>query len=154
MRISDWSSDVCSSDLLAIGPGEASRVYRTEDGGEHWQLALDNRDPRAFFDCMVFEGQRGWLLGDPVAGRFQVHATDDGGRSWRLLPDGTRAEAGEAAFAASGTCIAGAGVALAVATGGSRSAVHFRRDGVGQWRRVASGLVEIGSAGVGERVWQ
>src|SRR3546814_4692115 len=92
--------------LLAIGPGEASRVYRTEDGGEHWQLALDNRDPRAFFDCMVFEGQRGWLLGDPVAGRFQVHATDDGGRSWRLLPDGPRAEAGEAAFAASGTCIA------------------------------------------------
>src|SRR3546814_20431606 len=111
MRISDWSSDVCSSDLdaraavvLAIGPGEASRVYRTEDGGEHWQLALDNRDPRAFFDCMVFEGQRGWLLGDPVAGRFQVHATDDGGRSWRLLPDGPRAEAGEAGFAASGTC--------------------------------------------------
>src|SRR3546814_9766958 len=164
MRISDWSSDVCSSDLivvpgadeldfrdvegfdaraavvLAIGPGEASRVYRTEDGGEHWQLALDNRDPRAFFDCMVFEGQRGWLLGDPVAGRFQVHATDDGGRSWRLLPDGPRAEAGEAAFAASGTCIARAGVALAVATGGSRSAVHFRRDGVGQWRRVASGF--------------
>src|SRR3546814_8751114 len=89
---------------------------------------------------MVFGGQRGWLLGDPVAGRFQVHATDGGGRSWRLLPDGPRAEAGEAAFAASGTCIARAGVALAVATGGSRSAVHFRRDGVGQWRRVASGF--------------
>src|SRR3546814_17255250 len=89
---------------------------------------------------MVFGGQRGWLLGDPVAGRFQVHATDGGGRSWRLLPDGPRAEAGEAAFAPSGTCIARAGVALAVATGGSRSAVHFRRDGVGQWRRVASGF--------------
>src|SRR3546814_1329306 len=89
---------------------------------------------------MVFEGQCGWLLGDPVAGRFQVHATDDGGRSWRLLPDGPRAEAGEAAFAASGTCIARAGAALAVATGGSRSAVHFRRDGAGQWRRVASGF--------------
>src|SRR3546814_17743302 len=89
---------------------------------------------------MVFGGQRGWLLGDPVAGRFQVHATDGGGRSWRLLPDGPRAEAGEAAFAARGTCIARAGVALAVATGGSRSAVHFRRDGVGQWRRVASGF--------------
>src|SRR3546814_8316234 len=51
-----------------------------------------------------------------------------------------RAEAGEAAFAASGTCIARAGAALAVATGGSRSAVHFRRDGAGQWRRVASGF--------------
>src|SRR3546814_17973679 len=51
-----------------------------------------------------------------------------------------RAEAGEAAFAASGTCIARAGAVLAVAPGGSRSAVHFRRDGAGQWRRVASGF--------------
>src|SRR3546814_11032891 len=100
---------------------------------------------------MVFEGQRGWLLGDPVAGRFQVHATDDGGRSWRLLPDGPRAEAGEAAFAASGTCIARAGVALAVATGGSRSAVHFRRDGVGPGRRVASGF-DAGAESDRERV--
>lgn len=132
--------DARTAVVLAIGPGEASRVYRTEDGGEHWQLALHNRDPRAFFDCMVFEGQRGWLLGDPVAGRFQVHATDDGGRNWRLLPDGPRAVEGEAAFAASGTCIARAGAVLAVATGGSRSALHFRRDGAVQWQRAASGF--------------
>src|SRR3546814_2570378 len=26
MRISDWSSDVCSSDLLELGRGEAARV--------------------------------------------------------------------------------------------------------------------------------
>lgn len=132
--------DARTAVVLAIGPGEASRVYRTEDGGEHWQLALRNHDPRAFFDCMVFEGERGWMLGDPVEGRFQVHATDDGGRSWRLLPDGPRAVEGEAAFAASGTCIARAGVVLAVATGGSRSAVHLLRDDAGQWQRVASGF--------------
>lgn len=132
--------DARTAVVLAIGPGEASRVYRTEDGGESWQLALQNRDPRAFFDCMVFEGEHGWLLGDPVEGRFQVHATADGGRSWRLLSDGPRAAEGEAAFAASGTCIARTGATLAVATGGSRSAVHVRRDGEPQWRRVASGF--------------
>jgi photosystem II stability/assembly factor-like uncharacterized protein len=126
--------------VLAIGPGEASRIYRTSDGGEHWQLALHNDDPRAFYDCMVFEGRRGWMLGDPVESRFQVHATDDGGRSWRLLADGPPAVDGEAAFAASGTCIARVAATLVVATGGSRSAIHYRSDGATQWRQVASGI--------------
>src|SRR3546814_4799305 len=31
MRISDWSSDVCSSDLLAIMRGEAQRMIRLVD---------------------------------------------------------------------------------------------------------------------------
>lgn len=140
--------DAQTAVVLAIGPGEASRVYRTEDGGEHWQLALHNRDPRAFFDCMVFEGERGWMLGDPVEGRFQIHATDDGGRSWRLLPDGPQAVEGEAAFAASGTCIARAGTVLAVATGGTVSHLHVLHDGDGRWQVVDSGLpVGAGSRG-------
>src|SRR3546814_5550426 len=99
---------------------------------------------------MVGEVRRGWLLGDPEAGRFQVHATDDGGRSWRLLPDGPRAVEGEAAFAASGTCIARAGAVLAVATGGSRSVLHFLRDGAVQWQRVASGF-DAGADSKGDR---
>src|SRR3546814_5349710 len=64
--------DARAAVVLAIGPGEASRVYRTEDGGEHWQLALDNRDPRAFFDCMVFEGQRGWLRSEENTSELQA----------------------------------------------------------------------------------
>ena len=94
--------------VLSIGPGAASRVYRTEDGGRSWQLALQNADPRAFFDCMVFHGERGWMLGDPVDGAFQVYATNDGGRAWALQPRMLMPPAApdEAAFAASGTCIA------------------------------------------------
>ena len=93
--------------LLSIGPGADSRVYRTEDGGRSWKLALQNADPRAFFDCMAFDGEHGWLLGDPVDGAFQVHATNDGGRTW-VLQRGAMPTAleDEAAFAASGTCIA------------------------------------------------
>src|SRR5690606_30584226 len=125
--------------LLAIGPGEASRVYRTGDGGETWQLALQNHDPRGFFDCMAFDGQRGWLLGDPVDGRFQLFASDDGGRSWTQA-DGPAAVEGEAAFAASGTCIARSGTALAVATGGAQSRIHIRNDSDGRWISVHNGL--------------
>jgi photosystem II stability/assembly factor-like uncharacterized protein len=126
--------------ILAIGPGEASRVYRTGDAGKTWQLALQNRDPRAFFDCMAFDGQRGWMLGDPVESRFEVRATEDGGRHWTLLPDGPAAAQGEAAFAASGTCIARIKETLVVATGGARSAIHFRNDRQPGWKQMASGI--------------
>jgi photosystem II stability/assembly factor-like uncharacterized protein len=85
--------------VLSIGPGRDSRVYRTEDGGASWTLALQNGDPRAFFDCMAFDGARGWMLGDPVDGRFQVYATEDGGRSWRLQDAGMPPAASDEAAA-------------------------------------------------------
>jgi photosystem II stability/assembly factor-like uncharacterized protein len=126
--------------VLSIGPGELSRVYRTDDGGKTWKLALQNEDPRAFFDCMAFDGERGWMLGDPVDGRFQILATDNGGRDWRLLDDGPAAVAGEAAFAASGTCIARIGNALVVGTGGNEARLHLRRDDEVQWQVLTSGM--------------
>jgi photosystem II stability/assembly factor-like uncharacterized protein len=100
--------DADTAVVLSIGPGADSRVYRTTDGGAHWQLALQNTDDRAFFDCMAFDGQRGWMLGDPVDGAFQVYATADGGRSWAMQPAAAMPPAmkDEAAFAASGTCMA------------------------------------------------
>ena len=126
--------------VLSIGPGEASRVYRTEDGGQSWALALQNKDPRGFFDCMAFEGERGWMLGDPVDGRYQLFATDNGGRDWRQLANGPQAEIDEAAFAASGTCIARLHGALAVASGGARARIHLLRDGQQEWQAVDAGM--------------
>lgn len=125
--------DADTAVILSIGPGEASRVYRTQDAGRTWQLALQNRDPRAFFDCMAFDGERGWMLGDPVDGRFQINQTQDGGRSWRLLADGPQALEGEAAFAASGTCIAVTGSGLVVVTGGTSARAHIRYAGDRNW---------------------
>ena len=125
--------------VLSIGNGADSRIYRTANGGRNWILVLQNGDERAFFDCMVFEGMRGWMLGDPVDGRFQIHATHDGGRHWTLLSDGPQAAAGEAAFAASGTCIArGTGTLL---VGGSGPAhLHVKGDGNDAWRTVDTGM--------------
>ncbi|WP_140908278.1 WD40/YVTN/BNR-like repeat-containing protein [Cognatiluteimonas lumbrici] len=100
--------DANTAVVLSIGPGASSRVYRTVDGGATWTLALRNDDARAFFDCMAFDGDRGWLLGDPVDGHFQVYTSEDAGRTWHPAEPapGRRALPDEAAYAASGTCIA------------------------------------------------
>jgi len=120
--------DANTAVVLSIGPGEASRVYRTDDAGKTWTLALKNDDERAFFDCMVFDGQRGWMVGDPVDGHYQVRETKDAGRTWKLWDDGPKAMKDEAAFAASGTCITKLEVGPLLVVGGgaaSRAQLHF-----------------------------
>ncbi|PSJ27272.1 oxidoreductase [Streptosporangium nondiastaticum] len=115
--------------VLAIGEGEASRVFRTDDGGTTWTETFRNADPKAFYDCLAFfDARHGIALGDPVDGRFRVLATGDGGRSWRVLPASGMPEAlpGEAAFAASGQCVVTArgrsgGRDAWIATGGAAS---------------------------------
>jgi photosystem II stability/assembly factor-like uncharacterized protein len=122
--IEGFSAD--SAVVLSIGPGADSRVYRTDDSGRSWQPVLQNADPRAFFDCMAFDGERGWMLGDPVDGAFQVYATADSGRTWTLQPGAMPpAEKDEAAFAASGTCIATTPWGRRMAVGGGGAARAF-----------------------------
>jgi photosystem II stability/assembly factor-like uncharacterized protein len=102
--------------VLSIGPGESSRIYKTTDGGEHWDLQLANRDPKVFLDSMAFwDAERGMAFSDSVGGRFVVFTTTDGGHTWsRIAPDRLPAALdGEGAFAASGTNVAVSGRAHA-----------------------------------------
>jgi photosystem II stability/assembly factor-like uncharacterized protein len=94
--------------LLAAGPGDQSRIYKTIDGGHNWTLQFTNKDPKGFFDCMAFwDGDHGIAVGDPVNGKFVLIRTEDGGKNWNpISPNALPAAAeGEGAFAASGTCI-------------------------------------------------
>src|SRR3546814_12142805 len=72
MRISDWSSDVCSSDLPAAGGrviGERPLVLRPDPSLGPHRLQRGDRDPCALGDRFVaaepIEGQRhrGWITG-------------------------------------------------------------------------------------------
>jgi photosystem II stability/assembly factor-like uncharacterized protein len=112
--------------LLASGPGDKSRIYKTTDAGAHWSLQFTNSDPKGFFDAIAFWGARhGIVLGDPVDGRFVILTTADGGEHWqrqRTPP----ALANEGAFAASGTCLIVRGRRAAwFATGGPGAARVF-----------------------------
>jgi len=94
--------------VLAAGPGELSRIYRTTDDGKTWALVHTNPDKDGFYDAIAFwDTKHGVALGDPVNGRFVTPLTSDGGLTWATPPPGAMSEAfpGEGAFAASGTCL-------------------------------------------------
>lgn len=73
--------------IMSAGPGSASRIYKTTNGGRNWTLQFRNRKPNAFYDCIAFwTPERGLAFSDPVDRRFPVLRTLDG-RTW----DGKRA---------------------------------------------------------------
>jgi photosystem II stability/assembly factor-like uncharacterized protein len=94
--------------LMSAGTGNASRIYRSTDGGKTWNLVHTNPDKDGFYDAIAFwDAKNGIVMGDPVHGRFVVRVTRDGGATW-AEPDGLAmagAMPGEGAFAASGTCL-------------------------------------------------
>jgi photosystem II stability/assembly factor-like uncharacterized protein len=111
--------------LLSAGEGASNRIYKTENGGRTWELQFQaGPDPRNFYDCFDFwTPNRGITFADGVAGRFPVIKTTDG-ETWRDIGDRLpAAEAGEAGFAASGTCVTTHGGSRAwIGTGGAAKA--------------------------------
>ncbi len=134
--------DADTAIAMGAGPGAASRLFRTVDGGAHWTPIATNGYADGFWDGMAFwDKDNGILFGDPVKGRFQVYVTGDGGASWHeVQATGLDALPSEGAFAASGTSIAVAGTGDAwIGTGGASSARVFHSSDRGRtWRAVAT----------------
>jgi photosystem II stability/assembly factor-like uncharacterized protein len=134
--------------LLAAGPGDRSRIYKTRDGGRSWSLQFTSRDTSAFYDCFAFwDERRGFTMSDAVAGRFPVVRTTDGER-WTDIGDRLPpAQTGEGAFAASGTCTATTGDRHGwISTGAAaRARVLATSDGGDTWRASETPIIQ-GSA--------
>ena len=144
--------DADSAVMLAIGDGEESRVYRTDNGGKSWTKTFQNPDANAFYDALAFwDRDHGLMFGDPVGGHIPLQATDDGGRSWHPLDaDIPFALPGEASFAASGRSIALSGSSEAwIVTGGGGARVFHSTDRGRTWTVAPTPLVPLtGSAGL------
>ena len=108
--------------VLSIGNGDASRIYKTTDGGESWTLQLANKDPKVFLDAMAFWGpDQGVAYSDSIDGQFVIFTTMDG-RTWsRIGADRLPAALpNEGAYAASGTNVAVFGEHVWIGTTASR----------------------------------
>ena len=139
--------------ILSIGPGPASRIYKTADAGAHWELQFANGNPKAFLDAMAFwDANHGLVMGDSVDGTFDILTTRDGGKTWARVPAEKLPPAlpNEGAFAGSGTNIAVSGRSDAwIGTGAStRSRVLRTRDGGATWTIADTPVAASGSAGI------
>lgn len=107
--------DAKTAIVMASGPGELSRLYKTTNGCRTWKLIFQNPDKDGFFDAIYFPesgdfkgiGDWGSLLGDPVDGMFTLFETHDAGQHWiRQTNKGLRVKSGsEGAFAASNSSL-------------------------------------------------
>ena len=109
---------------VVASAGQPAVIYRTEDGGKNWEK-VHQEGGEAFFDAIQFVGaQLGYVLGDPIGGKWMILETLDGGKSWHELPTLPEALPGEAAFAASSSSLLADSEGLVFATGGKRSRLH------------------------------
>jgi photosystem II stability/assembly factor-like uncharacterized protein len=138
--------------LLSIGANPTDfRIYKTEDGGAHWTMQFQNKNPGAFYDCFAFwTPSRGLAHSDSVNGVFPELRTANGGVTWQNISNRMPpALPGEASFSSSGTCVATQGEGNAwIATGGSTIArILATRDGGETWNAYDTPLVSSASAG-------
>ncbi|MBA3344947.1 MAG: hypothetical protein H0T44_06540 [Gemmatimonadales bacterium] len=138
--------------LMSAGPGSASRIYRTNNGGRSWTTQQVNRHPEGFYDCFAFwSPTRAIVFSDQVGGRTLLLETRDG-ESWsEVSPSRVPQPVGkEAGFAASGTCVTTHGDRLGwIATGaGSVGRVLRTSDGGETWAAAATPVAAGPSAGL------
>jgi photosystem II stability/assembly factor-like uncharacterized protein len=144
-------SDECL--LMSAGPGAASGLWHTADGGRSWEKRLDCPWPEGFFDGMDFwDAQRGLLVGDPVDGALMILRTEDGGSTWKHLKEEARAHfvPDEFAFAASGSSVCTLGTRRAwIGTGGAGAARVWRSTDAGATWQVTDSPLFRGRASAG-----
>lgn len=143
--------DMDTAYILSIGTGDASRIYKTTDGGKTWRLQFKNTNEKAFFDALAFwDRNNGMAMSDPVDGKYLLLKTNDG-ETWKIADNEKmgRAKDGEAAFAASGTCLLASGKNNIFLVSGGADARVFRSDNRGLTWLVADTPMTKGTAGSG-----
>jgi photosystem II stability/assembly factor-like uncharacterized protein len=144
--------DARTAYLLAAGPGDRSRIYKTGDGGATWRLQFVNRDSTAFFDCFDFwDATHGIAFSDASNGRFPILTTTDG-EHWEpiapaVLPPPLPNEGG---FAASGRCVVtGPGGRAWIGTGSLEAARVLRSGDAGtSWSVAVTPVVHGQASGI------
>lgn len=144
--------DANTAYLLSIGNGETSRIYKTIDGGKTWEKQFQATDKDIFLDAFAFwDKDHGIAMGDPIKGYYYLLRTTNGGKNW--FPVGNEkqfpAKDGEAAFAASGTCIITQGKKNVFMVSGGNAARVFRSNSFGNAWYVADSPIVSGTQGSG-----
>jgi len=122
---------------IVMGIANPAVILKTTDGGKNWKQVYFKNQDGIFLNSMIFRDKdHGFVVGDPIDGKFFLLATKDGGDTWQELPAESRpqAEEGEYMFAASGTCIASSNPNnLWFCSGGSIARIFYSKDDGYSW---------------------
>jgi photosystem II stability/assembly factor-like uncharacterized protein len=136
--------DATEAIVMASGPGEKSRLYKTTDGCASWMELARNHDKDGFWDGLrrayLDDGTHLLLLGDPVGGRFFVRGVNASTGDLKPLgepneDDSLRAAGNAGAFAASNSSLTLGGrgitrarvdISIVFGTGGTSGAAVYR----------------------------
>jgi len=123
-----------SREAIIMSSGTPALILKTTDGGKNWKVQYKNTDTTWFFDAMDFSDRlNGYVLGDPIDGKFVLMETRNGGETWDPFRKRPNAIRDEASFAASGTCLRIEKNKLNIVTGGSRSQLLEYSPGTNIW---------------------
>ncbi len=120
--------DATTAIVMSSGKGKLSRLYKTKDGCKAWKIVLKNREKGGFWDGLYFDrGEVGWLIGDPVGGRFSLFRSEDRGRDWyKQINKGLGADGKmQGLFAASNSSLVAYGGFVNFGSGGSVGAFVY-----------------------------
>lgn len=112
---------------MSSGEGENSRIYKTTDGGESWNLQFTGNRKEFFLDSIACISEKHCVaLGDPIDGKFLLLKMADG-KLWTPLPTDNMPTAlrDEGAFAASNSCLLLSRNEILFGTGGGSVARVF-----------------------------
>ena len=143
--------DTNTAYILSIGNGDISRIYKTIDGGTSWKRQFINDNKEAFFDAIAcWDRNNCMAMSDPVGGHYLLISTADG-ENWKTVKSTKPASAatGEAAFAASGTCLIAHGKNGAFIVSGGDAARVFRSADRGLNWTFANTPIVYGTSGSG-----
>jgi hypothetical protein len=67
--------DANTAIVMSSGKGDLSRLYKTTDGCQTWKLVFTNPDSEGFWDAVIARPGEGFIIGDPVDGKFAVFSS-------------------------------------------------------------------------------
>lgn len=127
---------------VVVSAGQPAVIYKTEDGGITWSLKHQEGE-QAFLDGISFSDlEKGYVFGDPVAGKWTILQTANQGDSWYPVLNLPEAVEGEAGFAASATSLISEGSKIWLGSGGKEANLHFSPDHGESWIKWNSPFVQ------------
>lgn len=96
------------NEVVVMQTGDQGAIIFIDSTGKVRKTPFYSRNDTTksiFLDGMSFNGNLGFLMGDPVDSHFSLYKSTDGGRNWTSCKGKIKAYSGEAAFAASGSTV-------------------------------------------------